>query len=96
MCTKSLVQFIGSVIGLVVKIDRNIDNSSRGKFSRLAVYIDLGKSLVSKVKNDGKTQRVEYEYLPMSQIRGSEMQKQVEEEQFGPWMLVEYKQRRKP
>ncbi|MBA0549146.1 hypothetical protein Golob_020199, partial [Gossypium lobatum] len=65
ICTKSLLQFIGSVIGLVVKIDRNIDNSSRGKFSRLAVYVDLGKPLVSKVKNDGKTQRVEYESLPM-------------------------------
>ncbi|MBA0579389.1 hypothetical protein Gorai_021648, partial [Gossypium raimondii] len=60
MCTNSLLQFIGSVIGLVVKIDRNIDNSSRGKFSRLAVYVDLGKPLVSKVKNDGKTQRVEF------------------------------------
>ncbi|KAK5819971.1 hypothetical protein PVK06_025011 [Gossypium arboreum] len=65
MCTKSLLQFIGSVIGPVGKIDCNIDNSFRGKFARIAVYVDLGKPLVSKFKIDGKTQHVKSESLPM-------------------------------
>ncbi|KAA3454265.1 reverse transcriptase [Gossypium australe] len=43
------------------KIDRNTDNCTRGQFSRLAMHIDLGKLLVSKVNIDGNIQRVEYE-----------------------------------
>ncbi|MBA0582316.1 hypothetical protein Gorai_024467 [Gossypium raimondii] len=63
MYTKSLLRFIGSVVGSVAKIDRNIDNNVRGKFVWLVVYMDLEKPLVSKVKIDGKIQRVEYESL---------------------------------
>ncbi|KAG8493364.1 hypothetical protein CXB51_010947 [Gossypium anomalum] len=44
----SLLKFIGSTIGPVAKIDRNTNNCTRGQFARLAVYIDLGKPLVSK------------------------------------------------
>ncbi|MBA0681824.1 hypothetical protein Goari_023598 [Gossypium aridum] len=39
-------------------------NNSRGQFARLAVYIDLGKSLVSKVKIDEKI-HMEYESMPL-------------------------------
>ncbi|MBA0653317.1 hypothetical protein Goklo_020509 [Gossypium klotzschianum] len=54
MYTKSLLQFIGNAIGTVTKIDRNTDSTSRGQFVKLAVFIDLGKSLVSKVQIDEK------------------------------------------
>ncbi|MBA0617981.1 hypothetical protein Godav_027382 [Gossypium davidsonii] len=54
MYTKSLLQFIGNEIGTVTKIDRNTDSTSRGQFVKLAVFIDLGKSLVSKVQIDEK------------------------------------------
>ncbi|XP_016737856.1 uncharacterized protein [Gossypium hirsutum] len=65
MCTKSLLKFIGSITGIVAKIDWNTDNSCKGQFARLTVYVELGKSLVSKIIIDGKLQRVEYESLPM-------------------------------
>ncbi|PPD96434.1 hypothetical protein GOBAR_DD06554 [Gossypium barbadense] len=48
MYTKSLLQFIGNAIGTVTKIDRNTDSASRGQFVKLTIFIDLGKSLVSK------------------------------------------------
>ncbi|MBA0560840.1 hypothetical protein Golob_017716 [Gossypium lobatum] len=46
-------------------------STSRGQFVRLAVFIDLGKSLVSKVQIDGKFQHVEYEGVEyeLSEIR---------------------------
>ncbi|MBA0828007.1 hypothetical protein Goarm_012734 [Gossypium armourianum] len=62
--TKSLLKFIKNVIDPIVKIDHNTYNNSRGQFARLAVYIDLGKSLVSKVKIDGKI-HMEYESMPL-------------------------------
>ncbi|KAH1031137.1 hypothetical protein J1N35_043311 [Gossypium stocksii] len=61
MCTRSLLKFIGGAIGPVVKIDRNTTSKSRGQFARIAVYIDLGKLLISKLQIDGRIQRVEYE-----------------------------------
>ncbi|KAK5846349.1 hypothetical protein PVK06_002634 [Gossypium arboreum] len=54
MYTKSLLRFIGSVVGSVAKIEQNIDNNVRGKFTWLAVYMDLEKPLVSKVKINEK------------------------------------------
>ncbi|MBA0607126.1 hypothetical protein Godav_019472 [Gossypium davidsonii] len=47
------------------KIDRNTDNTFRGQFMRLVVFIDLEKPLVSKMRIDGKVQRVEYESLQL-------------------------------
>ncbi|MBA0733942.1 hypothetical protein Gogos_017903, partial [Gossypium gossypioides] len=71
-----LFKVIGEAIGSVYKIDHNTNSSTKGRFVRLTVCIDLGKPLVSKVKIDGKMQ--------------------LEKEQFGPWMLVERKLRRRP
>lgn len=56
MYSKSLLKFIGGVIGLVAKVDKNTENNSKGKFARLVVYIDLGKPLVSKINIDGRIQ----------------------------------------
>ncbi|MBA0676567.1 hypothetical protein Goari_018039 [Gossypium aridum] len=47
------------------KIDQNTDNTFRGQFMRLAVFIDLEKPLISKMRINGKVQRVEYELLQL-------------------------------
>lgn len=65
MYTTSLLKFIGGVIGSVTKIDQNTDNRTRGQFTRLAVFVDLGLPLVSKIMIDGKFQWVEYDSLPL-------------------------------
>ncbi|MFQ6621647.1 hypothetical protein Gotur_002532 [Gossypium turneri] len=58
-----LFKVIGEAIGSVYKIGHNTNSSTKGRFVRLTVCIDLGKPLVSKVKIDGKMQRIEYEYF---------------------------------
>lgn len=73
MYKRSLLKFIGSATGPILKIDRNTDNKSRGKFTRLAIYIDLGKLLVSKLQIDGRVQRVEYEPMSMGYLDTLEM-----------------------
>ncbi|KAL4387505.1 hypothetical protein GQ457_09G007330 [Hibiscus cannabinus] len=62
---RSLIEAIGARIGSVVKIDYQTDYGRRGKFARMAVNINLGKPLVSKIAINGKIQCVEYEPLPM-------------------------------
>nr|KJB66398.1 hypothetical protein B456_010G155700 [Gossypium raimondii] len=59
-----LFRVIGQTVGLVVKLDVHTDCARRGYLARLAVCIDLRKSLVSKVKINDSLQRVEYESLP--------------------------------
>ncbi|MBA0819528.1 hypothetical protein Gohar_028444 [Gossypium harknessii] len=44
--------------------DLQTDNRTRGRFARLAVFINLDKPLVSQVLVDGAVQRVKYEALP--------------------------------
>ncbi|KAA3474250.1 GroES-like zinc-binding alcohol dehydrogenase family protein [Gossypium australe] len=49
MFTKILLRFIGNAIGTIEKIDRNTNSTFGGQFVRLAIFIDLGKQLVSKL-----------------------------------------------
>lgn len=49
---------------IIVKLDIHTDYARRGCFTRLAVCVDLRKPLVSKVRINGRLQRVEYEALP--------------------------------
>ncbi|MBA0721858.1 hypothetical protein Golax_009362, partial [Gossypium laxum] len=65
MYSKSLLKFIRNAIRLVAKIDHNTDVKSMGWFARLAVFVDLGKPLISMVKMDERIQRVEFESLPI-------------------------------
>lgn len=37
----------------VVKLDFNIDNGVRGRFARMAVYVNLKKALISQVLVNG-------------------------------------------
>ncbi|MBA0843695.1 hypothetical protein Goarm_000861 [Gossypium armourianum] len=59
-----LLKEIGQTFGSVVKLDIHTDYACRGCFARLAVCVDLRKSLVSEVRINGQLQRVEYESLP--------------------------------
>ncbi|KAK5836186.1 hypothetical protein PVK06_011943 [Gossypium arboreum] len=65
MYSKSLLKFIRNAIRPMAKIDHNTDVKSIGWFARLAVFVDLGKPLFSKVKIDERIQLVEYESLPI-------------------------------
>lgn len=63
--SRNLLNYIGSVIGTVAKIDGTTDSKTRGQFARLAVFIDTNKPLVSRIMIDGRIQRMEYECLPL-------------------------------
>ncbi|KAH1097120.1 hypothetical protein J1N35_014041 [Gossypium stocksii] len=52
------------MVGPVVILDVYMDCARRGRFVRLAVYVDLRKPLVSKVQINAHLQRVEYKALP--------------------------------
>ncbi|KAL1548778.1 hypothetical protein AAHA92_16967 [Salvia divinorum] len=60
-----LVVAIGEMIGKVVKIDDNTSAATRGRFARLAVTVDLSKSLKSRIWVNGKPYDIEYESLPL-------------------------------
>ncbi|CAN1177346.1 hypothetical protein LINPERHAP2_LOCUS33056 [Linum perenne] len=55
---------LGNLVGKTVKIDSITQTAERGKFSRIAVEIDLDKPLPPVVLLDGAIQQVEYENLP--------------------------------
>ncbi|KAK5792913.1 hypothetical protein PVK06_034044 [Gossypium arboreum] len=55
---------IGGMVGKVVKLDMNTYSKVRGRFARMAVYINLERHLVSQILINGRSQRVEYESLP--------------------------------
>ncbi|XP_040934424.1 uncharacterized protein [Gossypium hirsutum] len=55
---------IGGMVGKVVKLDMNTYSKVRGRFARMAVYINLERPLVSQILINGRSQRVEYESLP--------------------------------
>lgn len=56
-----LLRVIGQTIGTIIKLDVHTDGGRRGRFTRLAVCVDLRRPLVSKLWINGKLQRVEYE-----------------------------------
>lgn len=47
--SRNLLNYIGSVIGPVAKIDRTTNSKMRGQFARLAVFIDTDKPLASRI-----------------------------------------------
>ncbi|PPE00468.1 hypothetical protein GOBAR_DD02518 [Gossypium barbadense] len=61
---RKILEEIGGLIRKVAKLDFQTDRGSRGKLSRMVVFIDLEKPLVTKILVDGKVQRVEFESLP--------------------------------
>lgn len=61
---RKLLKEIGGLIGKVAKLDLNIDNKVRGRFARMAVYINLDTPLISQVLINRKVQRIEYDFFP--------------------------------
>ncbi|KAE8725664.1 hypothetical protein F3Y22_tig00008262pilonHSYRG00025 [Hibiscus syriacus] len=62
--TGSLLCLIAGTIGEVVRIDYNTPDGKRGRFTRLAVVINLDKPLVYGILIDDHRQTVEYEGMP--------------------------------
>ncbi|KAH1082384.1 hypothetical protein J1N35_022145 [Gossypium stocksii] len=60
---QKIIEAIGGLIGKVVKLDVQTGNQTRGRFARLAVYLNLDRPLISQILVDGVAQRVEYEAL---------------------------------
>ncbi|MBA0603902.1 hypothetical protein Gorai_001999, partial [Gossypium raimondii] len=63
--SKCLLRVIKQAIGPVVKLDTHTNSGRRGCFAGLTVCLDLKKPLVTKVKINGRIQRVEYKSLPV-------------------------------
>ncbi|KAH1131415.1 hypothetical protein J1N35_002793 [Gossypium stocksii] len=61
---KKIIEEIGSTIGKVVRLDFNTDSRIRGRFARMAAYINLDKPLVAQVIVNDRNQKVGYEALP--------------------------------
>ncbi|MBA0819629.1 hypothetical protein Gohar_025672, partial [Gossypium harknessii] len=62
--TSFILKAIGQVTGSVIKINGNTVHAKIGQFAHMTICVDLKKPLLSKIKIDGQTQRVEYGSLP--------------------------------
>ncbi|KAG8486672.1 hypothetical protein CXB51_020076 [Gossypium anomalum] len=62
---RRILEEIGGIIGKVVRLDFNTDSRTRGRFARMAVYINLDKPLIAQVLVNDLHQKVEYEALPI-------------------------------
>lgn len=49
------------MIGKVTKLDFNTDSQARGRYARMALYVNLEKPLTSKILINGYLQKIEYE-----------------------------------
>ncbi|CAL1367949.1 unnamed protein product [Linum trigynum] len=62
---KELLFTMGNLLGRSIKLDYHTQHQQRAKFARMAVEVDLSKSLVPRIRLDGRWQKVEYENLPV-------------------------------
>ncbi|MBA0795672.1 hypothetical protein Gohar_006516, partial [Gossypium harknessii] len=60
---RRILKAIGGMVGKVAKFYFKIDSRTRGCFSRMTMFINLDRSLVSQVLVNGEIQHVEYEAL---------------------------------
>ncbi|XP_039064444.1 uncharacterized protein LOC120209523 [Hibiscus syriacus] len=61
--SKAIFRRIAMVIGQVVKIDYSTNSGERGRFTLLAVLMNLNKPLIPCLKIDGFWKKIEYEGL---------------------------------
>lgn len=113
---------IRGMIGKVTKLDFNTDSQARGRYARMALYVNLEKPLTSKILINGYLQKIEYENIPViffscgryghnkencpNVVHTTEPVKETEskvvmsksmaigDRNYGPWMLVEWQNRR--
>ncbi|PPS14530.1 hypothetical protein GOBAR_AA06041 [Gossypium barbadense] len=62
---KKILEEIEATVGKVVRLDLNTDSKTRGRFARMAVYVNLEKPLIAQVIVNGTPQKVVYEGLPI-------------------------------
>ncbi|KAJ8750588.1 hypothetical protein K2173_015755 [Erythroxylum novogranatense] len=55
---------IDKQVGKVIRVDSISEVATKTRFARIALYVDLQKALPSKIKINGRFQRIEYESLP--------------------------------
>ncbi|KAH1113689.1 hypothetical protein J1N35_007067 [Gossypium stocksii] len=101
---RQIIEPIGGLIGKVVKLDIQTNNSTRGQFACLAVFVNLDKPLTSKlcplVGVDVALERPEAALVkrksPAVVVTGEIVSGggDGKNDEFGPWMLVERKCRR--
>ncbi|MBA0877292.1 hypothetical protein Goshw_024608 [Gossypium schwendimanii] len=60
---RRVLEDIGSLVSKVARLDLKTDSKTRGRLTRMAVYVDLDKSLISQVLVNDKFQKVEFEAL---------------------------------
>lgn len=60
---RKVITEIGELVEKVVKLDMNTDSRTRDRFTRMAVYVNLDKPLVSQILINGRSQKVEYKSL---------------------------------
>ncbi|MBA0750695.1 hypothetical protein Gogos_002091 [Gossypium gossypioides] len=60
---RRILEEIGGLVDKVAKLDFKIDSGSRGRFARMAVFINLEKLLISQILVNDMVQRVEYKVL---------------------------------
>ncbi|KAH1106714.1 hypothetical protein J1N35_010482 [Gossypium stocksii] len=61
---KKILEAIGETIDKVVRLDFNTDSRTKGRFTRMTVYINLEKPLIGQVLMNWLYQKVEYDDLP--------------------------------
>ncbi|KAL1149450.1 hypothetical protein V6Z11_A10G191700 [Gossypium hirsutum] len=62
---KQILLEIEGMVGKVTKVDLNTDSKARGRYALMAVYVNLGRPLISKILINGNPQRIEHENLCM-------------------------------
>ncbi|MBA0572150.1 hypothetical protein Golob_002510, partial [Gossypium lobatum] len=60
---RRILEEVGGLVDKVAKLDYKIDRGSRGRFARMAVFINLEKLLISQILVNDTVHRVEYEVL---------------------------------
>ncbi|MFQ6660805.1 hypothetical protein Gotur_029183, partial [Gossypium turneri] len=90
MYKRKILGEISSMVGRFTKLDFNIDSTTMGPITRIVVYVNLDKPLVSQVLISGKTHRAEgNETVADSMV--TDVEKAETLGMFGPWMEVERK-----
>ncbi|MBA0697637.1 hypothetical protein Goari_021170 [Gossypium aridum] len=89
-----ILKAIGSMVGNVAKFDFKIDSRTRGRFARMAVFINLGRPLVSQLcplvvvdpfSESGKELTIVNPRQVKIRVGGAVGMT------YGPWMMVEWK-----
>ncbi|PPR95393.1 hypothetical protein GOBAR_AA25279 [Gossypium barbadense] len=93
MYKRKVLEVISSTTGKVAKFDFKTDNRTRGQFSRMAVFINLDKLLVSQILVNGSSKESDKSAVDDEPRRTNcELGKGIESA-FRLWMLVERKKR---